>query len=75
MQPYSFLYASCRANEHSNGSNIDLQFQNAFSVLELAVCAEEGSIDCEALIFRSADEGEIVSAEGIKVNLTDGSLD
>ena len=74
LQPYSFLYAAYQTNQNIYGS-IELQFQNAFSILELAVCAEEGSVDCEALIFRAVDQSEIVSAEGIKVNLADGSLD
>ena len=55
--------------------NIALQFRNAFSVLELSIYAEADDINCESLIFRANDESEVVSAEGVKVNLTDGSLD
>ena len=75
LQPYSFLYAVCESTQSADGGKINFQFQNVFSVLELDVCAESGSVDCEALIFRAVDEDEIVSAEGIKVNLADGSLD
>ncbi len=75
LQPYSFLYASCEASKYANGGNIELQFQNAFSVLEVKLCAAEGTIACDAVIFRTTDENEIVSASNILVNLTDGSLD
>ena len=59
LQPYAFLYAPL----------------SAFSVLELNVCTESEELACESLIFRAKDENEIVSADGIKVNLADGSLD
>ena len=68
LQPYSFLYAACEASKTANGGAIELQFKNAFSVLELDVCAEAGSINCEGLIFRADDENEIVSAENIWLN-------
>ncbi|MBO5759043.1 MAG: hypothetical protein J6R31_03265 [Rikenellaceae bacterium] len=74
LQDYAVLYASATTEGIPANGNVNLQFNSVFSVLELDVCAESGSVLCEGLIFRADDESEIVSAENILVNI-DGSLD
>ena len=72
IQPLAFMYAS---KEASKGGTVDFSFVNAFSVLEVKLCAAEGTIACDAVIFRATDANEAVSASNIYVNLTNGALD
>ena len=52
LQPYAFLYAQKSVNA---SASVDLKFSNALSVLEVNLCSEAGSINCEAVIFRAED--------------------
>ena len=72
IEPLAFMYAS---KEASKGGVVDFSFVNAFSVLEVKLCAAEGTVACDAVIFRATDESEVVAASNIYVNLADGSLD
>lgn len=72
IEPLAFMYAS---KEASKGAVVDFSFVNAFSVLEVKLCAAEGTVACDAVIFRATDEAEVVSASNIYVNLTNGALD
>ncbi|MBO7168959.1 MAG: fimbrillin family protein, partial [Rikenellaceae bacterium] len=71
LQPYAFLYAQKSVNA---SASVDLKFSNALSVLEVNLCSEFGSIDCEAVIFRAEDGSEVLSTESATINLTDGVI-
>ena len=62
IQPLAFMYAS---KEAVQGATVDFAFANAFSVLEVKLCAAEGTIACDAVIFRATDANEAVSASNI----------
>ena len=73
IAPLAFMYAS-QTDVVKSAAGVDFSFQNAFSVVAVNLCSEAGTINCGGVIFRAAEETEIVTGTNVCVNLTDGSL-
>ena len=71
LQPYAFLYAQ---KSSAQAASVQLSFQNALSVLEVNLCSEVGTINCDAIIFRADDANEVLSTEGATIDLTTGAI-
>jgi len=71
LQPYAFLYAD-KSSEPA--ASVQLSFKNALSVLEVNLCSEAGTINCDAIIFRADDATEVLSTEGATIDLTTGAI-
>ncbi|MBE6208610.1 MAG: fimbrillin family protein [Rikenellaceae bacterium] len=73
IAPLAFMYAS-QTDVVKSAAGVDFSFQNAFSVVAVNLCSEAGTINCGGVIFRAAEETEVVTGTNVCVNLTDGSL-
>ncbi len=73
IAPIAFMYAA-NTGAVKSAEGVEFAFRNAFSVVEVNICAAAGTIDCEGIIFRATDETEIVSASNICVNIATGAL-
>ncbi len=70
-----FMYARQEQMVMTDDGSVEFQFSHLFSVLEVTLSADRGSISTDEVIFRCQDEDEILAAEGATVNLSTGKID
>lgn len=75
LSALDMLYAKKESTPATPDGSIELQFVHMFSVLELTLNADKGSVTTDRIIFRCQNQNEILATEGAKINLSTGKLD
>ena len=75
LSELDLLYAKKENISASADGSIELQFVHMFSVLELTLNSDKGSVTTDRIIFRCQNTDEVVSAEGAEIDLSTGRID
>lgn len=69
------LYAKKENTVLTDDGSIELQFVHMFSVLELTLNSDKGSVTTDEVIFRCQNPNEVLATKGAKINLSTGKVD